>query len=77
LEALTTRLESHVTTRDERQLQLEPAIVLEVEYEEIQESPEYDSGFALRFPRFLNVREDLNPSDTDTLARVEQLYENQ
>lgn len=77
LKALTERLEKHVIARDERQLQLEPAIVLEVEYEEIQESSEYDSGFALRFPRFLGIREDLDPNDADPLSRVEHLYEDQ
>ena len=52
-------------------------VVLEVEYEEIQESPEYGSGYALRFPRFLGVREDLGPTDADTLSRVASLYESQ
>lgn len=77
LKALTERLETHVIARDERQLQLEPAMVLEVEYEEIQESTEYGSGFALRFPRFLGIREDLNPTGADQLTRVEKLYKTQ
>jgi DNA ligase-1 len=77
LRALTGRLESLVVARDGRRVDLDPAVVLEVEYEEIQESPEYDSGYALRFPRFLGVREDLDPTDADTLERVEALYESQ
>ena len=56
---------------------LEPAVVLEVEFEELQTSPEYDSGYALRFPRFVGFREDLSPADADTLDRVERLYETQ
>ena len=52
-------------------------MVLEVEYEAVQESPEYGSGFALRFPRFLGVREDLAPTDADTVDRVETLYDSQ
>jgi DNA ligase-1 len=77
LAALTDRLETHVTAEDGRRVDLEPAVVLEVEYEEIQRSTEYDSGFALRFPRFLRVREDLDPTDADTTARVASLYDEQ
>jgi DNA ligase-1 len=56
---------------------LQPGVVLEVEYEEIQRSDAYDSGYALRFPRFLGTRADLGLADVDTLARVEHLYESQ
>lgn len=77
LAALTERLERHVTGEEGRQVEVEPAVVLEVEYEEIQRSTEYSSGFALRFPRFLGVREDLDPTEADTSARVESLYDGQ
>ncbi|PSQ41128.1 DNA ligase, partial [Halobacteriales archaeon SW_12_71_31] len=58
---LTDRLEELVTERDGREVRLAPEVVLEVAYEEIQASTEYDSGYALRFPRFERVREDLAP----------------
>lgn len=77
LETLTERLESLIVSRDGRSVDLDPSVVLEVEYEEIQESPEYDSGYALRFPRFLSIREDLDPSDADRLERIEELYQSQ
>jgi DNA ligase-1 len=77
LEALTDRLEALVRDRDGRDVDIEPRIVLEVAYEEIQASPEYASGFALRFPRFEGVREDLAPTDADTLDRVQSLYDGQ
>ena len=77
LHDLTERLEERVVARDGRDVDLDPDLVLEVEYEEIQSSTTYDSGFALRFPRFLGVREDLGPTDADTLARVESLYDSQ
>ncbi|MEZ3117580.1 DNA ligase [Halobaculum sp. MBLA0147] len=77
LERLTERLEELVVSRDGRDVDLQPEVVLEVEYEEIQSSPEYASGYALRFPRFLGVRGDLDPSDADTVARVESLYDEQ
>ena len=77
LAALTERLRTHVTGEDGRQVDIEPAVVLEVEYEEIQRSTEYGSGFALRFPRFLRVRDDLDPTDADTAERVASLYDEQ
>jgi DNA ligase-1 len=77
LHDLTERLEDRVVARDGRDVALDPDLVLEVEYEEIQSSTTYDSGFALRFPRFLGVREDLGPTDADTLDRVQSLYDSQ
>jgi DNA ligase-1 len=77
LAALTERLTDLVVAEDGRTVELRPELVLSVEYEEIQASPEYGSGYALRFPRFLEVREDLDPAGADSLARVESLFEDQ
>jgi DNA ligase-1 len=77
LAALTDRLRECVVAEDGRMVDLRPEVVLQVEYEEIQRSPEYSSGYALRFPRFLDVRDDLSPADADSLTRVERLYDDQ
>ena len=77
LRTLTDRLEPLVTAREGRDVELEHQLVLEVEYEEIQASTEYGSGYALRFPRFLGFRDDLAPADADTLDRVTALYDGQ
>jgi DNA ligase-1 len=77
LAALTDLLEPHVRSEDGRDVDLEPAVVFEVGYEEIQESPTYSSGYALRFPRFRTVREDIDPDEADSLERVERLAEQQ
>jgi len=73
LEALTELLEPHVRDQDGQAVTVEPAAVFEVGYEEIQTSPTYESGYALRFPRFVAVREDKDPADADTVERVERL----
>jgi len=73
LEALTELLEPHVRREDGQTVEIEPAVVFEVGYEEIQPSPSYSSGYALRFPRFLGVRDDKNPGGADSLERVERL----
>jgi DNA ligase-1 len=77
LAELTARLEPHILEQDGRDVDLEPTEVLEVAYEEVQESPEYDSGYALRFPRFEGFRDDLDTAGADSLDRVESLYESQ
>ncbi len=77
LSVLTDRLEGLVTARDGREVTLRPEVVVEVEYEEIQESQEYASEYALRFPRFVEVREDLDPMAADTAQRIGELYSSQ
>jgi DNA ligase 1 len=74
---LTDALEPLITETDGRDVTVRPEVVLEVEYEEIQSSPTYDSGYALRFPRFVRRREDLSVSDVDTLDRIETLFDDQ
>lgn len=73
LDDLTNLLEPYVRSQDGQDVDLAPEVVFEVGYEEIQESPTYSSGYALRFPRFLGVRSDKDPADADSLARVERL----
>jgi DNA ligase 1 len=77
LAELTELLEPHIATQDGQAVELSPEVVFEVGYEEIQESPTYSSGFALRFPRFLGVRDDKTPETADSLDRIERLEEMQ
>jgi len=56
------------------EMELKPAVIFEVAYEEIQKSPNYSSGFALRFPRLVRVRDDKSLEEADTLERVVSLY---
>lgn len=72
---LTELLEPHVLGESGTELDIEPGVVFEVGYEEIQRSPTYGSGYALRFPRFVGVRHDKSPDDADTLVRVERLLD--
>ncbi|ACJ17005.1 thermostable DNA ligase [Thermococcus onnurineus NA1] len=56
-------------------VEIEPKVVIQVTYQEIQKSPKYRSGFALRFPRYVALREDKSPEEADTIERIAQLYE--
>ena len=73
LAELTELLEPYIASEDGTEVDLQPAVVFEVGYEEIQASPTYSSGYALRFPRYVERREDKDPADADTLERVERL----
>ena len=53
---------------------VEPTVVIEVAFNNIQKSPRHESGFALRFPRILRLRPDKPVAEIDTLDRVAQLY---
>jgi DNA ligase-1 len=77
LEDFTALVEPLIQEVNGREAALTPAVVLEVEFEEIQDSSKYDSGYALRFPRLLDIRTDLSVEDADTFARVQDLYETQ
>jgi DNA ligase-1 len=56
---------------------VEPAIVLEVAFNNVMRSGRHASGFALRFPRIVRIRDDKTVEDIDTLARVEEIYNSQ
>jgi DNA ligase-1 len=55
-------------------VEIKPAVIFEVAYEEIQKSPNYSSGYALRFPRMVAVRYDKSLEEADSLERVISLY---
>jgi DNA ligase-1 len=56
---------------------VEPLKVLEVAFNNVMRSERHESGFALRFPRILRIRDDKPVEEIDTLARVEEIYESQ
>jgi DNA ligase-1 len=72
---LTERFQA-ATVRDYgRFRQVRPEVVLEVAFEAIQRSPRHRSGFALRFPRILRVRDDKGVDEINTVADVRRFYE--
>jgi DNA ligase-1 len=54
---------------------VEPQIVLEVTFDRVQESKRHKSGYALRFPRILRLRDDKTVAEIDTLETVRRLAE--
>ncbi|MDX1583183.1 MAG: ATP-dependent DNA ligase [Thermoanaerobaculia bacterium] len=56
---------------------VEPFLVLEIAFDRIQESKRHRSGYALRFPRIVRIREDKDPTDCSTIDDVRRIYEGQ
>lgn len=56
-------------------VQVRPELVVEVTFNEIQKSPHYKSGYALRFARVTRIRPDKSLNEADKLERVTELYE--
>jgi DNA ligase-1 len=53
---------------------VEPLIVMEIAFNNIQRSNRHDSGFALRFPRIVRLRPDKPAEEVDTLDRVREIF---
>ncbi|MBW3014148.1 ATP-dependent DNA ligase [Candidatus Woesearchaeota archaeon] len=74
---LTKVLKSLIKAEHGRKVELHPQIVIEIAFSEIQKSPTYESGYALRFPRVVRIREDRGPHECATLADVKRMYDKQ
>ena len=74
---MTDILKPLVISESGREVKLKPKVVVEVAFQEIQKSPNYESGLALRFPRMIRIREDKGPDDADTIERLEELFKSQ
>ena len=54
---------------------VEPRVVLEIAFDQLQTSARHESGYAMRFPRIKRIRTDKSAADADTLDRVREIYE--
>jgi len=74
---ITKELKKLAIKEEPRRLVVVPKIVVEVMYNEIQKSPKYECGMALRFARITRIRDDKGPEEADTIQRVKEIYEKQ
>jgi DNA ligase-1 len=74
---MTARLQALQVNDDGYTVTVRPEVVVEVTYNEIQRSPQYSSGFALRFARITRIRQDKGPGQITALAALQSLYERQ
>jgi len=68
---MTEKLKKLVIGEEGRKIRVKPEIVVAVQYQNIQKSPTYSSGYALRFPRIVRLREDRGAGDIATLDEIE------
>jgi DNA ligase-1 len=74
---MTERLRRLAVADDGYTVRVRPEVVVEVEYNEIQKSPTYPSGLALRFARIARLRDDKAPGQSTTLSELRAVYERQ
>jgi DNA ligase-1 len=67
---LTELLKPLIIKEKGKSVKIKPKIIVAVTYQDIQKSPNYKSGFALRFPRFTAIRPDKHLSEINTLEDV-------
>jgi DNA ligase-1 len=70
----TERFRSIALGSEGHVVHLRPEVVVEIAFGNIQESPHYPAGLALRFARVKRYREDKRPEEADTIDRVRTLY---
>ncbi|MFX0206816.1 MAG: ATP-dependent DNA ligase [Candidatus Hodarchaeota archaeon] len=74
---LTEQLQELELSKESYGIRVQPKIVVEVEFDNIQESSKYPSGMALRFARIKRIRNDKDIDDIDTIETVRQLFQEQ
>ncbi|MEP7338854.1 MAG: ATP-dependent DNA ligase [Acidobacteriota bacterium] len=75
LKELTSKLEPKIITTRGSHAEIEPEMVIEVDFQDIQKTTAYASGYALRIPRFRRERTDKSLREADTIARLKRLYD--
>jgi DNA ligase-1 len=73
-EILTGLLKPLITSESEKTVKIKPKVVVTIVYQEIQKSPSYSSGYALRFPRFSSLREDRSIEDIASIYEIEREF---
>jgi DNA ligase-1 len=75
--AMTARLAALAVGEQGQTVFVQPRVVVEVLFTDLQRSPTYRAGLALRFARIARIRDDKTPEDADTLQHLRALFERQ
>ena len=74
---MTDRLSALAIREEGPTVHVEPRIVVEVLFTDLQRSPTYAAGLALRFARIARIRDDKAPADADTVQHLHALFARQ
>lgn len=69
---MTKILKALIVSESGKEVSVQPKVVVSVTYQNIQPSPSYSSGFALRFPRITHYRPDRGTKDIASLEDIER-----
>jgi DNA ligase-1 len=75
LEWQTRELLAREASRDHWTVRVRPELVVEIAFNDVQESPQYPAGMALRFARVKGYRPDKGPGEADTIDTVRAIYQ--
>ena len=73
----TERLRELETSHDAYTVHVRPELVVEVAFNDLQASPQYPGGLALRFARIKGYRPDKSAADADTIETLREIYRQQ
>jgi DNA ligase-1 len=73
----TAKLQQLETGRDGHVVHVRPELVVEVAFNDLQASPQYPGGLALRFARVKGYRPDKVASDADTIGTLREIWRRQ
>jgi DNA ligase 1 len=71
----TEELQKRAVSRDEWTVRVRPELVVEIAFNDLQESSQYPGGLALRFARVKGYRPDKRPEEADTIDTVRRIYQ--
>ena len=77
LEWQTRELLARESARDDHTVHVRPELVVEVAFNDLQASPHYPGGLALRFARIKGYRPDKRAADADSIDTVRAIYQAQ
>ena len=69
---MTNLLKPLITEETGNEIKVKPKVIISVTYQNIQKSPSYSSGYALRFPRITHYRPDKTLNEIATLSEIEK-----
>ena len=73
----TERLQALAVSREGPVVQVRPELVVEVAFNDLQASPQYPGGLALRFARIKGYRPDKMAADADTIDALREIWRRQ
>lgn len=72
-EEMTRRL-LMLKVREEGVVYVRPEVVVEVAFNDVQKSPKYKCGYALRLARIVRIRDDKKPEEADDITAIERVF---